>query len=182
MYTHTDTHTHTHTHTHTMDWGYEAVISAQADWSRQTWNRVIPRSPKPVPLENSLDIFIVGAWAWSFYFQASEQLFQSEVGGTAVVGGWLAVPSTQHWIFEGLLFPHSQSMLSMWGWNSSPHQAGPSSLSWPVTLLCFAGHSNWFGHRLLSLWELKSHSNCAVTFETEVLLVSKEIKPTGMEI
>lgn len=79
-------------------------------------------------------------------FKPQSNCFKVRLEGTAMVDGWLAVPSTQHWLFEGLLFPHSQSMLSMWGWNSSPHQAGPRSQNWPVTLLCFAGHSNWFGH------------------------------------
>ena len=46
---------------------------------------MIPHSPRPVALENRFDIFIVGAGAWSFSFQASEQLFQSEVGGMAMV-------------------------------------------------------------------------------------------------
>ena len=166
--------THTHTHTHTPHglgvWGCHLcsgrLIKTNLKKSDSSFSQA---SCTGEPL------WYLYSGCWSLVFQLSSlRAIVSKWGWRNGHGS-----STQPWLYEGLLFPPSQSMLSVWGWNSSPHQAGPRSQSWPVTLLCFAGHSNWFGHRLLSLLERKSCITVLWLLRLKFSWFPKNLNPVG---
>lgn len=124
-------------------------------------------------------------------------------------GGQFRHPYSGYWSLV-LLLLSLRTVVSKWGWREQPlvsgwlvlcpppsicfwqdhHfptfspccQCGLRSQSWPITSPCFTGHSNLVSHGPLSLSRLKSHSNCAVTFQNEVLLVSTGLEPNRMEI